>query len=95
MKKNPKEPHKEPAAGRNVAARPALYRDRAGIHRADTCDLVTSAVRRGELHLAALVRGTYPGRPLPVGILPHVKTVGLRAMTRRGDCRNTGTKESN
>lgn len=36
-----------------------------------------AAVAAGELRLEALVRGTYPGRPMPDGVLPQVCSVGF------------------
>lgn len=35
------------------------------------------AVTAGELHLEALVRGAYPGRPMPAGVLAQVRSVGF------------------
>jgi AraC family L-rhamnose operon regulatory protein RhaS len=46
-------------------------------HRADTCEPLVAAVAAGELRLEALVRGTYPGRRLPAGALPQVRSVGF------------------
>jgi AraC family L-rhamnose operon regulatory protein RhaS len=34
-------------------------------------------VTAGELRLEALVRGTYPGRPMPAGVLPQVSSIGF------------------
>lgn len=36
-----------------------------------------TAVEAGELRLEALVRGTYPGHPMPDGVLPQVSTIGF------------------
>jgi AraC family L-rhamnose operon regulatory protein RhaS len=47
------------------------------MHRADTCEPLVAAVAAGELRLEALVRGTYPGRPMPDGVLPQVCSIGF------------------
>ena len=47
------------------------------MHRADTCDPLVAAVAADELRLQALVRGTYPGRPMPNGVLPQVNSIGF------------------
>jgi len=47
------------------------------VHRADTCQALVDAVERGQLRLEALARGTYPGQPMPPGVVPHVKSVGF------------------
>jgi AraC family L-rhamnose operon regulatory protein RhaS len=47
------------------------------MHHADTCDPLVAAVATAELRLEALVRGTYPGRPMPDGVLPQVCSVGF------------------
>jgi AraC family L-rhamnose operon regulatory protein RhaS len=53
------------------------YRERGHIYLADSCLPVVEAVKRGELRLEALARGTYPAsRRLPRGTLPGLRTVG-------------------
>ncbi len=43
---------------------------------ADTCAALITAQAAGEVTLMAVVRGTYPGRRLPQGVLPQVSTLG-------------------
>jgi AraC-like DNA-binding protein len=43
---------------------------------ADTCQPLVEAAKRGEVRLEALVHGHYPGRKLPAGELPGLKTAG-------------------
>ena len=45
-------------------------------HRADTCEPLVAAGAAGEVRLEALVRGAYPGRPMPAGVLPQVSSIG-------------------
>jgi len=45
-------------------------------YRADTCAALITARESGELTMAAVARGTYPGRRLPPGMLPQVSTLG-------------------
>ena len=64
-------------------------------HRADTCEPLVAAVAAGEVRLEALVRGTYPGRPLPDGVLPNVSSIGFWDATHDqtwglGEHRNEG-----
>lgn len=54
-----------------------------------------AAVAVGELRLEALVRGTYPGRPMPDGVLPQVSSIGFWDAARDqtwglGEHRNEG-----
>jgi AraC-like DNA-binding protein len=60
-----------------MARRPPIFRDHGQVHRADTCQPLVDAVERGQLRLEALARGTYPGRPIPPGVVPRVKSVGF------------------
>jgi AraC family L-rhamnose operon regulatory protein RhaS len=46
------------------------------MHRADTCEPLVAAVAAGEVKLEALVRGAYPGRALPRGVLTQVSSIG-------------------
>lgn len=59
-----------------MSKRSALFHGSDHTHRADTCDPLVAAVAAGELRLEALVRGTYPGRPMPGGVLPQVCSIG-------------------
>lgn len=52
------------------------YREFGRTYAADTCAPVSQAVRQGQLVMHALARGHYPGRKLPAGALPGVKSVG-------------------
>jgi AraC family L-rhamnose operon regulatory protein RhaS len=60
-----------------MSKRSALFHGSDQNHRADTCDPVVAAAAAGELRLEALVRGTYPGRPMPAGLLPQVSSLGF------------------
>jgi AraC family L-rhamnose operon regulatory protein RhaS len=53
------------------------YRSATAVYEADSCTPLAEAVERDEIRLEALVRGQYPGRPLPRHGLPSVKTVGF------------------
>jgi AraC-like DNA-binding protein len=55
---------------------PTVFRAPAGVLTADTCTPLETAARRGDVRMAALARGAYPGTPLPAGVLPGVCTVG-------------------
>jgi AraC-like DNA-binding protein len=54
-----------------------IYKDHDETYRADSCKPLCQASTSGSLRLRALVRGHYPGRPLPEGALPGVKMVGF------------------
>jgi AraC-like DNA-binding protein len=56
---------------------------------------LVAAVAAGEMRLEALVRGSYPGRRMPEGILPQVSTIGFWDAARDqawglGEHRNEG-----
>jgi AraC-like DNA-binding protein len=56
---------------------------------------LVAAVAAGEMRLEALVRGSYPGRPMPDGVLPQVSTIGFWDAVRDqawglGEHRNEG-----
>jgi AraC family L-rhamnose operon regulatory protein RhaS len=53
-----------------------IFRDHGRTYHADSCVPVVEAVKRGELRMEARARGTYPGKPLPAGILPGLRSVG-------------------
>lgn len=57
--------------------RAAIFHAADQLHRADSCEPLVAAVAAGEVRLEALVRGTYPGRPLPDGVLPNVSSIGF------------------
>lgn len=53
-----------------------IFRSDEGSFEADACRPLVQAVERREVELQALVHGHYPGRPLPSGVLPGLKSVG-------------------
>jgi AraC family 4-hydroxyphenylacetate 3-monooxygenase operon regulatory protein len=53
-----------------------IFRDAGESFEADTCGPLVEAAGRKEVRLEALVHGHYPGRPLPAGTLPGLKSVG-------------------
>lgn len=55
----------------------AIFGAPPGIWRADTCEPLDQAWRRGDVALEAYVRGSYPGVELPENALPGLKTVGF------------------
>jgi AraC family L-rhamnose operon regulatory protein RhaS len=78
-----------------MSVRSAIYHTADRTHRADTCEPLVAAAAAGELRLEALVRGTYPGRPMPHGVLPQVSSIGYWAAARDqtwglGEHRNEG-----
>lgn len=54
-----------------------LYQDECETYQADTCRGLIEGVTAGRVRVEALVHGHYPGRPLPRGTLPGVKSVGF------------------
>lgn len=56
---------------------PAVFSSPSATYHADRCEPLRAAVRRGEVHLNALVHRGYPGRSLPADLLPEVSTVGF------------------
>ncbi len=54
-----------------------IYRNDEQTVRADTCEAVIEAASRRTVRLQALIHGHYPGKPLPQGALPGLKTVGF------------------
>ena len=54
----------------------AIFADKSQHYAADTCEPLAAAQARGDVRLEALVRGAYPGRRLPVGMLPRICSVG-------------------
>jgi len=61
----------------NKRRRPVSFRSQRELFHADTCDPLTAAVARGELGLAALGRGSYPGQPLPARDLRELCSLGV------------------
>ncbi len=62
-----------PMAGSKIP----LYKEEGKSYHADSCDPLTDAANRGELEIAALARGTYPGTPIPDNILPGLRSIGF------------------
>ena len=60
-----------------MSTRSAIFHGFDQTHRADTCKPLVAAVAAGELRLEAWVRGTYPGRPMPAGVLSQVSSIGF------------------
>jgi AraC-like DNA-binding protein/quercetin dioxygenase-like cupin family protein len=60
-----------------MAQAPPLYREHRQTYVADTCGALVDAIRRGRVRLETLVCGHYPGRKLPPGVLPGVKSLGF------------------
>ena len=56
--------------------RPVTFRSPSEIFHADTCEPLKAAAAAGQVQLAALARGTYPGTPLPKNDLQEVCSVG-------------------
>lgn len=55
---------------------PPIYQEYGTAYRADTCRPVAQAVADGLIEYHALVRGHYPGKRLPDGILPGLRNLG-------------------
>ncbi|HOM76228.1 MAG TPA: AraC family transcriptional regulator [Anaerohalosphaeraceae bacterium] len=51
---------------------PAIFYDVDGTHKADTCENLKAASKRGELHLGGLAHGCYPGVKMPPKMLPEL-----------------------
>jgi AraC family L-rhamnose operon regulatory protein RhaS len=60
-----------------MAKTPPIYKEHGQTYAADTCAAVVQAVKEGQIGHHALVCGHYPGKKLPRGALPGVKTVGF------------------
>ena len=53
---------------------PAIFYDVGGTHRADTCEPLREAQKKGELYQDAFVHGCYPGQKMPPKMLPELCT---------------------
>lgn len=62
-----------------------IYSDEGRTYHADSCDPLVAATTVGKLHLSALARGTYPGAPIPDGILQGIRSIGLWDATQVQD----------
>jgi AraC-like DNA-binding protein len=60
-----------------MRVKPVVFRAGGEVHRADTCRPLVEAARAGRVRLEALARGAYPGRPLPDGALPGLRSIGF------------------
>ncbi|HYN05175.1 MAG TPA: AraC family transcriptional regulator [Vicinamibacteria bacterium] len=60
-----------------------VFNDHGRTYHADSCAPLVEAVRRGELRLEARARGSYPGRPLPGGVLRGLRCVGFWDASRK------------
>lgn len=56
--------------------RSAIFHEAGQVYHADTCEPVRAAAASGRIRLHAVTHGPYPGRPLPPGLLPQVRTAG-------------------
>jgi len=54
-----------------------IYRVQDETYQADNCLPLVEAARRGDVRLHAVVRGHYPGKPLPHDVLPGVRALGF------------------
>lgn len=52
--------------------KPAIFYDVDGTHKADTCENLKAAKKRGELFHAAYAHGCYPGVKMPAKVLPEL-----------------------
>jgi hypothetical protein len=53
-----------------------IYKEVGKTYHADLCEPLIEAVEKGELELAALGRGTYPGERIQEQVLPGLQSVG-------------------
>jgi len=53
-----------------------VYIEHGKTFHADSCDPLVTAAENGELTLAGLGRGSYPGTRLPDGVMPGVRSIG-------------------
>ncbi len=59
-----------------MVKKPARYRDGSSIYHADTCEPVKEAVRKKEMKMGAIAKGSYPGDIVPDTFLPGVVSMG-------------------
>ena len=55
-----------------VKPQPTIFYDVDDTHKADTCEPLKAAAMRGELKLAGLAHGCYPGRKMPSRMMPEL-----------------------
>jgi AraC family L-rhamnose operon regulatory protein RhaS len=55
-----------------AGSQPAIFYDVDGTHKADTCEPLKAAKKRGELFHSAFAHGCYPGRKMPPKMLPEL-----------------------
>jgi len=60
-----------------MTARIPIYREQERTYHADTCQPLATAATEGAIHLQALARGAYVGRPLPDWALPQVRNLAF------------------
>jgi AraC-like DNA-binding protein len=58
-------------------AEPIVFQDKDQVYYADTCEPLKAAAARDEVHLRGWARGSYPGIPLPRGMLPQLRSIGV------------------
>ncbi len=58
-------------------AEPVIFQDRDKVYFADTCEPLKAAALRDEVQLRGWARGSYPGLPLPDGMLPQLRSIGV------------------
>ena len=56
---------------------PVVFQDQEQVYYADSCEPLKEAAERGDLWLRGWGRGNYPGRPLPTGTIPELRSVGV------------------
>ncbi len=62
-----------------------IFSDKGSTYHADSCSSLVSATEEGKLHLSAFARGTYPGTPIPEGVLSGVRSIGFWDATQMQD----------
>lgn len=58
-------------------AEPIVFQDENIVYYADTCEPLKAAALRAEITLRGWSRGSYPGIPLPKGMMPQLRSVGV------------------
>ena len=59
-------------ANKPTKSQPAIFYDVCGTHKADTCENLKAAKKRGELSHSAFAHGCYPGVKMPPKMLPEL-----------------------